>query len=448
MKVFRHNIQRFSIKNALKIDPVPTNIRDTGDNIITWGRFNDEPFRIVETIKRSITGAVCADVMQQYIYGNGIADKEIGSIKVNEKQTLDMLAYELAGQVAKLRGLTVNCKYLRNGKIGKLYTLPFEGHRLSLPDDRDAFETIDSLVYNPYFGTGDYKKMYNRKYPLFDPEKLGEHVMAYGDAFHGQVYRSIIENEYNRFYPNPSYWADNDGKGNGKDAMESEFLLQRLLNKELDQGFMQNMLMKVVGDPDEPLDEREQKRQEAGKKYITAGEELNRYLNEEFSGVDGPSMMVLWSKLKEDFPELDAFPTSFNYEKLQDVRATIKSDVATAWRVPLLLVNVQTSGTISKDDTQSTVHMMHSNVRFFQHMIERALTEIMEHWQTDIGEIRITNYNPFPEQKDVPDKVWQVLTVEEQRNWVASNTDIEIDLIPDNEEEENEQIGCFGYSKP
>jgi hypothetical protein len=193
--------------------------------------------------------------------------------------------------------------------------------------------------------------------------------------------------------------------------------------------------MKVVGDPDEPI--KISADSASREVYRTAGELLSEQINSKFAGVDGDNMMILWSAMKEQFPEIEPFPSNFNYEKLKDVADKIKQDIASSLQIPLILAGIQTSGSLSKDDIESAVQLMYSNVRFYQSILEDTFRTILTYWHdmAIAGESTdIQNYNPFPIEKTVELHIWEVLTIEEKRKWVQDNTDIELLNTSQNEQ--------------
>jgi hypothetical protein len=437
-----------SIHNIIRKQPAPTIIKDRVDDTLLWGAANAKPFEIVTTINRSITGSACIRTFSQYLYGNGFMSESLASAKVNSTLTFDGLLRSITSPFTKFSGFAFNVKYNAEFKIRLIYPMPFESLRLGIPDEEG---NISHLVYNPYFGTAEYDKKYNQVFDTFnpDPRIVQDQVLRDGKGYKGQIFWFGLESEYNRFYPLPYWYSDNHGKGGGKDAMENEYLLSRLLNKELDHGFLQNVLMKVVGDPDEPI--KISADSASREVYRTAGELLSEQINSKFAGVDGDNMMILWSAMKEQFPEIQAFPSNFNYEKLKDVADKIKQDIASSLQIPLILAGIQTSGSLSKDDIESAVQLMYSNVRFYQSILEDTFRTILTYWHdmTLAGESTdIQNYNPFPESKSVDPIIWAEMSKTDRANWINENTEYTVttssttDSSATNESENPEQAAA------
>ncbi len=216
--------------------------------------------------------------------------------------------------------------------------------------------------------------------------------------------------------------------------MTGDFMLSKLLTKELGTGFLQQIALKIVGDPDAPLTDTDSLLSTEGKRYKTVGDAFQEYLDSQFRGIDGDSMMILWSKTKDQFPELQAFPSNFNYDKLNNVVDTVRSLVATAWNTPLILANIATSGSLSKDDIKSASQMMYGVVRPYQMILERVYQKIINELSVARPELsgkvaNIENYNPFPDTKTVDDKIWAEMTTEERRAWIKKNSDVELSEV-------------------
>jgi hypothetical protein len=412
---------------SLKKPPVDSGQRDSQNGAILWGNDQSEPLRIVEVLRRSKTASLCIKQVKNYTYGNGFLDPRLANYKVNKEQTFDDLLLQVVAPVSLFSGLAINVKYtVRDGKAipASLHVLPFENVRLKAPEnEKDCI--IDKVIFNPYFGTPEYDRQEDTEYYLFAPDKVlsqSAEMANMGLPYLGQVLYFGEESEYSRFYPTPYWWTDPTGTGGGKIDMENEHLLTRLLNKELDSGFLQNVILKMVGDPDAPIAEHEGFALE-GKGYTTKAESFEEYLNNTFSGVDGDSMMVLWSELKEQFPELQEFPSRFNYEKLKDVEMTVAGRISAMFLVPPILAGIMGSGAISKDDIQNAVFLMWSTVREKQMIITSQLSKIVA-LIPELARVslEIENYNPFPSEADVPQKVWDIMTLEEKRLWAKNNT--------------------------
>ncbi len=409
---------------ALKVEEPSLNQIDLYDKIIKWGDDdNNMPYIITTTVQRSVTGRACSNTYLQYLYGNGFNDKDVA-------RALDACLYNVAAQYLTYRAFALKV-YLNafDLKIAKVEPIALEHLRLTIPDKNNEVHTVK---YNAFFGsTTDYRQYKSKTYPLWDEsvEKLRERAIKYPNTPFIMWYSDF--EAFSNPYPLPDFWGDNSTQGGGYEAMIADYALGKLLTKELFDGFMQNVLLKMVGNPDEPITKHAGLAEE-GKDYTTKGQEFERELDRNFKGLDGASMMIVWSLIKEQFPEVQAFPSSFNYDKLNNVVETVRTQVATVWNVPSILANIATSGTLSKDDITSAVRLMWGVVRRKQLTLERYFQIIVNDLaQTTKPELlgkvaNIENYSPFPIQDEISDKVWSELSPDERRGWINKNTNIEL----------------------
>jgi len=422
--IHKQTVKRPTIVN-LKKDKPPRYLVNIGDAFIKWGEVNEQfPYEVVKTVRQSVTGMACSNTFAQYLYGNGFNNKTLAKY-------FDSSLSEVSRQMTLLNGFAFKLWFNLEGNIVKFEVIPFENCRLGLPDEKGD---VNYIVYNQNFGNpAAYSLTDNIVYPLYD---FTAESFYRGVEMHPNkpfIYWYGKESEFARFYPLPFYWGSSDSAGGGYEAMLADYLLSKLLTKELNTGFLQNVILNMVGDENAPATYEDAESMNNGKGYTTAGEALQQYLNDTFSGVDGESMLVFWSKVKEQMPELLPFDSNFKYDKLKDVVETVRTQVATAWRVPSILANIQTSGTLSKDDIRSAAQLMFGVVRPFQQEIERFYVKLIANLSRTTPEllgldteVRIENYNPFPDVAKVEPFIWEVLTAEEKRNWIAQNTTIEL----------------------
>jgi len=416
----------------LKRVKAPDVFQNKSVDSIFWGLNDDTPLQIINTLNRSSTGKSCIETFSQYIYGNGFLDTQLSNSLCNDDESFDELLRKVSATFPIFCGFAILCKWITTVdgfKIRQASIVPFESLRLGIPNKKGV---ISYVMYNPFFGTQEYRIIDNEKYYLFDDDEevikaqIAECIQD-NTEYKGQIFWVGLESAFNHFHPLPFWWGDNLNDGGGKTAMENEYLLATLLNRELDRGFLQNVMLKMIGDPDAPIAEHLQ-RFEEGKSYTKQSDALRNQLNQ-LSGMDGDTMMVFWSRIKEEFPDLQAFPSSFQYDKLKDVQEKVRIDIATATRVPLQLAGIQTGGAISKDDITTAVQLMYMIVRSFQHVISRTFNQILKNWHSEAivsASTQIENYNPFPAQKIIEPYIWEVMTLEEKRKWIQENTDIEL----------------------
>lgn len=355
------------------------------------------------------------EVRTEYTYGSGFNS----DIKVNPEQSLNDLLMEASRQINLFDGFALNVKYNAEGVPSALYSLPFESTRLTEPDENGY---IRRIAYNPYFNLADFDDSDTVYYPTFAPEKAKTELeeAAKNDLpYYGQVLWVSIETEYNRYYPNPTWFGGNVDAGGTRSAMLVEATLYKLLQSEVDGGFLQNTILKLVGDPSQPIPEHADRANE-GKSYTTVGEEFQEMMKS-YQGIDAVKMLVLWASDGQSFPELEAFPKEFNFEKLIGVRDDAKRTIATSFGVPTLLANIESTGSISKDDISSAVLLMQTNVRMRQSLLQRSFLKVLTamNFKQDLSNLTIGNYTPL--RPDMPEFVWEYLSDEQKAEWIANN---------------------------
>lgn len=395
---------------------VKTDNTDYANSCIKYGIHNDLPLRIVSAVRRSRTGSTCISKLTDYTYANGF--KSLESIKANKSDTWNTVLYKSASNLTVFGGFALHFNYnVIDGEvvIAEVKHLPFENIRLGLPNDKGE---VEYLVYNPYFGTTRYSHSDNLYYGVFKPnlEDIANQKAYFKQRnwkYGGQVLWTGIESEYAHFYPKLTWHGDNNERGGGLEDMNNEYLLQNLLKRDLGGNFLQNVMLNMIGDADEPASPDDEVRYQDGKSYRTIADELEEQLSN-FTGVDADTMMILWSKTKDEVADIKPFPSNFNYDKLKDVVESIKHSIATSLQVPSTLANIQSSGSISKDDIESANLLLQQTVRNKQILLEEVFNSISKYLQVDI-DFKIVNFVPF---KTVPQYIFNAMTLEQQQSII------------------------------
>ena len=267
-------------------------------------------------------------------------------------------------------------------------------------------------------------------YDLFDPEKAPNQIKSSGKTWKGQIYYKSLTSEYNDFYPLPEWWSNNKGKGGGRKWMEIEELIGDFHFHNINKGFLQNILINVVGDPDAPIPEDEAKKA-ADKPYTTVEKDFQKYLDKRFAGAEGDKALVMWAESKEQFADIKPFPSNTNHDLFQTLQTLSTENICIAWQVPPVLIGVKTSGTLSKDDIANAIKLMISSVEDDQNFLEEVYNELFPLIPGYTkGDIRIMNYSPI--NSTVDPSIWAELSTDEKRKWINDNTDIELDAKPAN----------------
>jgi hypothetical protein len=369
----------------------------------------------MEAVYGSPTASACMDTYIDFLEGDGILQKELAEFKVNRNQTLDDLHHLVSHDEGYFEGFAILVKYNPMGEKISLENLPMESVRLGIPDDTGF---ISKIHYNPYFGTSDYKQSQTVIYNVYNPDKgvVMSQIRDQGENFKGQVYFFAHEKPFVRFYPEPFYsagikWFIIDGK------------IGVFHEKNIDNNFLLSVLIKMVGDPDEALEKDKE-----GKVTLTVGESFDKMLSKTFSGADkGGMVMVLWSKLKDQFPELQEFPSRTNHELFIALQQLTVDNISIATKVPPILANIQVSGKLgNSQEIVNSIKMMQGRVNKKQRALERIYKELLTGFKdvpANYNDLVIKNVNII---NMIPPEAWESLTTEEKRKFIENNYDIEL----------------------
>lgn len=300
--------------------------------------------------------------------------------------------------------------------------MPFENCRLGIPDSSGV---ISKIVVNPYFGTPlhDQTKKFQREYDTYTPEKrfVLEQMAKQGKSFKGQILYIGETRPLSRFYPQPEYYSS-------KSWMAIDAGIQEYHANNLDAGFFQTVLLKMVGDPDQASTHPEDQKTDADGNKVsirTRGERFNIEM-QSFTGSESKTkMLVLWEQLKDQMPELQAFPQITNADFFTTLQQTCDQKILMSMKIPAILVNIGRENSLS-DGAQmaNATRVMHDRVTKPQNLLERTYKEILGKFFEPVnGEIKIINTNSFQELDNIDPLVWEVLTVDEKRKWVKENTE-------------------------
>lgn len=98
--------------------------------IITYGRYNDQPQRWMEIAAASGTCMSCIDIYQSFINGQGFTDKAFYKAIVNNQgMTADKLLRLVSWDIAKLYGFALHFNYNRLYQKVEVNFVPFENVR-------------------------------------------------------------------------------------------------------------------------------------------------------------------------------------------------------------------------------------------------------------------------------------------------------------------------------
>lgn len=394
---------------------------DTSAKYIPYFENNDAfPVELTKLVHGSPTATACLSTLTDFIAGEGFNEgAELENLVLN-KQGLKFFQFHTicSGSIAHKWGVASIVKFNKAGGITEVYDIPFGYCRLGVPDDNGV---ISKIKYNPYFGTSLYRKQDTVEYDVFNPGQAAVQL-AKNPKWRGQIFWMGIRDEKHPFYPVPDYYS-------AKHWMNVERNAGTYFDENLENGFLQSTIIKMLGDPNDPSGLKD-----SNDNDIPKGKAFDTEMSKNFQGVDRVAkIMAFWANNKDEFPTLEAFPTSGNPDmfRVQDEHATKKITIAT--KVPAILANIHEGVSLGGDGNtiRAGVKLMQQRVKRPQSMLIDYYNEIFKYFVFPDGvqkpeNISIVPYHPFPELETVDPQAWAVLTTEEKRKWVKDHTEIEI----------------------
>ena len=383
------------------------------------------PVELSRLVQGSPTATSCLSTLTDFVTGEGFNEgPELENLVIN-KQGLKFFQFHAicSGSISHKWGVASIVRFNKVGGITEIYDIPFGYCRLGIPDDNGL---ISKIKYNPYFGTGLYKKTDTEEYDVYNPAQAPLQL-AKNPKWKGQIFWVGLRDEKHPFYPVPDYYS-------AKHWMNVEKNAGNYFDENLENGFLQSTIIKMLGDPNDPSGLKD-----SDDKDIPKGRAFDKEMTENFSGVKRVAKIIaMWANNKEEFPSLEAFPTSGNPDmfRIQDEHATKKITIAT--KVPAILANISEGVSLGGDGNtiRASVKLMQQRVKRPQSVLIDYYTELLSRFVFPQGtakpeEITIVPYHPFPELETVDPQAWAVLSREEQRKWVKDHTEIEIiDEVP------------------
>lgn len=401
-------------------------VRNDEETII-WGPDDGFPLRIIKAVDDSPTTISCLDEIKKFIQGSEFSDKGLMDMPVDKDGTT---LWDFHGQLCEylslLDGFTVNFKYNLERKITNSYVVGIENCRFKKSDTKQ----IHKIVYNPYFGTNEYKREYSKEYDVYNLNTVLEELTKQGTQYKGQIYFHGSERPLYKFYPVPKYWS-------GAKWIYVDAQIQEFHKENLDNGFFQSVLMNVIGDPNQPSKNpryQKYKTNDDGTKVPdgsthTVGEEFNEMMSDSFSGVKkAGSVMALWARNPTESAQIQAFPTNTQFDVLQGTFTDAIRGITIATGVPAILANLpQQASSLGSDGNsiRAAIELMQARVAPKQRILENFYNNVLlpnfQDKKVNNKKIKIKNYSPVSTQIVIEDKYWEFMDDEEKATFINTN---------------------------
>lgn len=426
--------------------------KDFTENTLRWGTQNDFPLTLAKYVQDSPAASACIATKSKFIKGSGFSDPDAMKIVINKNgMTLWDLHCMLCDSLALFDGYAVKFAFNMDKKITNAFNLPIENSRFVKPDD-DLQTNIESLKYNPYFGTKDYQQKYTTEYALWDPNTLNKGIQK-GRKFTGQVYYYGKTKPLYRFYPVPDYWS-------AKKWIYVDGKIQEFHAENLDNGFFSSVILQMIGDPAKksknPAYMRREIQPDGTTKLIddkTVGEEFDDMMGKNFSGSKkAGAAMVFWANNKDSSAKVEPFPNTVNAEMFGALQDLTTKNITIATRVPAILANISEGASLNGkgNEMQNAIELMQSNTQEERNRLEAFYNDVLipnlaiEGQKLKTGmEVGIVNYQPVTTEVKLDPQFWAVLNDKEKRQFMRDNFS-EIEL----EDEKDPQTAANGEDLP
>lgn len=402
------------------------------ENIIMYGPDNAFPLRIAQAVEESPAASSCIGTIAQFIKGSGFANKELMNLPIDMNgTTLWDFHCGLADSLALFWGFGVNLKFDRSARITNAYPMAFESLRLVAPGETSPH--IQSIKYNPYFGTGEYKRDFTKEYPVFNVLNAKKTVSSLqGEEqknWPGQVYYFGKTTPLSRFYPKPSYWS-------ASKWLEIDARIQHFHAENLDNGFFQSVLMTVFGDPHKwstnPRTQREETKSDGTKIKVptkTVGEEFNEDMANNFSGYSkAGNVMVQWAMNDKGVPQITPFESNTNADLFTALQDLTTKNITIATKVPSILANISEGVSLGSagSEIQKAIELMQSNTAEQRATLENFYNNILipnlqKKPEGEDTKVEIQNFNPVTQKVEVNKEVWAFLNDQEKAAFIEKN---------------------------
>lgn len=407
----------YRVYNFVQREFAYTSQVDLQGKFMPYGPGDNFPNKLAELIDGSPTATSCLSTTTDFVSGEGFSDGAgLENMIINDQGlTLFQFHQMMSDSFVHYWGFAAMFKFSRAGRVTEVYPVPFNYCRLGKPDDNGL---ISKIHYNPYFGTQLYKAKDTEIYDTFNPDQAPGQIITDPD-FKGQIFWFGIRDRKHPFYPIPDFYSAHRWMNVEKNAAV-------YYDENLERGFLQSSIIKLIGDPNDPSGIKD----DAGND-IPKGKAFSQMMDKDFSGAKrNAKIMAFWGNNKEEWPEIVPFPSNASADlyRAQDEHATKKITIAT--KVPGILANISEGVSLGGDGNmlRAATKVMQQRVKGFQNILTDFYSKFLPLMAKNPHNeaVKVVPYNAFPELENVDPQIWEVMTAEERRKWVQDHTEIEL----------------------
>lgn len=417
----------FKIYNLWR-QPAPKNAA-TVDKYLPYnspcGAYDSFPLVWDKAIQESPSASSCLSTIRDFLEGFGFSDTNLEKLVINSKnETFWQIHHQTVDSFSEFFGVYWLLRYNALTNTTEWEVLPFENCRLGVPDDKGY---ISKIYYNPFFGTKDYNSAQKGKtviYDVYNPQAIKAQLADQKEKFKGQVLFIGTTTARSRYYPLPEPYSV-------VDWMKIEAGIADYHQGKIDDGFLQQYILVMKGNPNEPSTNPDY--QTTGdEKPKTVAEVFDDYISENFMGRDNHNvLMVQWvdTAQGQEAPEVVTIPTSANSDLFVTLDNQAIKKITVGWNVPAILANIHEGVSLGGDGNmvRVAVKLMQQRVIKKQRLLTDAYSQVLKNWVTPYNKpITIVPYNPYPELEVIDPQIWAALTPEERRDWINDHTEIEL----------------------
>lgn len=396
----------------------------TIDKYLPYGADDRFPLNLDEAISESESASSCLSTVQDFIEGFGFSDTELEKLKINSKgETFWQFHQQTVDSWAEFEGFYWLFRFNMSGQITEMELLAFENCRLGVPDSNGY---ISKIYYNPFFGTPEYRAKSKEQticYDVYNPNAVKSQIADQKNKFKGQVFFFGTTTARSRYYPRPKITS-------ALKWMKIEAGVADYHEDRIDNGFLNDYIMVQYGDPNAPSNNPDYNNESGTDKPTTVGEEFDQVMEDNFMGKGKhANVMVQWVANKEEKPELVPIPSSANSELFLNLDKQATEKITVAFKVPGILANISQGVSLGGDGNtvRVAVKLMQQRVVKKQRVLTDNYQKVLKSFVIPYTkDITIVPYNPYPEMEILDQKIWDALTVDERREWINDNTEIEL----------------------
>ena len=336
--------------------------------IQTYGQNNDYPQRVMDIVAASVSAVSCNNNYKKFINGNGFADMNFKTAKLNRKeQTADYILEQISSDLAMFGGFVLHFNYNANYKISEIQHVPFETVRFEKLDDDGNFNRV---ALHPdwarqFTNLRRWKKDDITLINLFDPapDKITEQCPKIKGTetldlkeYNGQIF--YYSNEGDKVYPIPPFAA-------ALTDMNTEKSIANILNRNAANNFLPAGMLVDKKNSDQSKEQEDDTEENFLK----------------FQGSDvACKMMYIQVGSDEEKPEFIPFRTN-NYDKeFQVSKNDVKDSIGRIYNQPAILRAEAVSGNFGADLMSQAYSYYNSVTKVERNIIQRVFEAIMLHW--------------------------------------------------------------------